>query len=143
MLTARGGTRITVPVAEVFDFLADARNEISWLPGAARVRLTSTEPVAAGSTFVGQYARAGTVTLTITRYERPSRLTIAGEAKALTFTDEIELEQSGDATQLSATMTTTPRGIFRSMAPMMGRVIEKQFAANWDALRVRLEPARP
>lgn len=89
--------------------------------------------------FEGEYAKAGTVTVRVLRHERPTRITLAGEAKTLTFTDDITLESTDDGTALSATMTTEPKGIFRLMAPVMDRVIGKQFQSNWDALKESLE----
>ena len=139
MITTQGSTSMSVPIDVVFDFLADARNETRWLPGAANVRLTSPEPLGLGSTFTGEYARAGTITIRLTRYERPNRLTLAGDGKTLRFTDAIELTPTGSGTALSATMTTTPKGLFRLFAPMMARVIGKQFQSNWDNLKATLE----
>ena len=139
MLEAHGTVQINAPIGDVFDFLADARNEPDWLPGAANVRLTSAAPVGAGSTFQGSYARAGTVQLTITTFERPHALTLHGEAKGMSFDDAIELVDEDGGTRLRAVMRTKPKGAFRLVAPMMGRVIRAQFQANWDRLREALE----
>jgi carbon monoxide dehydrogenase subunit G len=139
MLTTSGSTVIGVPIEAVFDTIADVRNEPRWLPGASNVQLTSGEPVGAGSTFIGHYARAGTVHLRIAHYERPVHLTLAGEAKTLNFTDDIELSDDGGATSLTATMTTVPKGAFRLMAPLMARIIDREFQANWNNLKAMLE----
>ena len=37
MIEATGHTTIARPIEEVFDYVADARNEPKWLPGAERV----------------------------------------------------------------------------------------------------------
>ena len=143
MLESRGGTTISTPAEQAFDFVADARNEPQWLPGAADVQLTSSGPVGLGSTFVGRYARAGEVRLEITEFERPHRLTIHGEAKGMSFDDAITFAPAADGVALDAVMRTEPRGLFKLFAPMMGRVIDKQFQSNWDRLRDRLEAGRP
>jgi carbon monoxide dehydrogenase subunit G len=139
MITTKGSAVIEVPIEVVFDFLADVRNEARWLPGASNIRLTSDEPIREGSTFVGTYARAGEVAVRVTQYERPSRLTLAGDARNLSFTDEITLRPAENGTALVALMTTQPKGLFRIFAPVMGRVIGKQFQANWDSLKATLE----
>ena len=41
MIEARGSTDIARPIEEVFAYVADARNEPRWLPGAAEVRRRS------------------------------------------------------------------------------------------------------
>jgi hypothetical protein len=127
----------------VFDYLADARHEPEWLPGASDVALVSSEPISEGSRFVGQHARAGQVEVTVTRFERPNRLTLHGEAKNLSFDDEIELTSPDGDTELRAVMRTRPKGVFRLIAPLMGRVIARQFQGNWEALRARLEGDAP
>ncbi len=139
MLEARGSTTIDASLDRVFDFVADARNENSWLPGARNVRLVSPEPIGLGSSFEGEYARAGTVALRITEYERPHQLTVHGEAKGLAFDDHITFDQRAGGTQLTALMRTEPKGLFKLVAPIVGRVIGKQFQQNWDRLRVALE----
>src|SRR5437868_2065493 len=116
MLESRGHVVIDKPAEEVFDFLADMRNEPSWLPGAADVRLTSADPVGPGSTFEGTYARAGTVRCRIADHERPGRLTIHGEAKGMTFDDTIVLTSTGTGTTLVAVMHTSPKGLFKLVA---------------------------
>jgi carbon monoxide dehydrogenase subunit G len=139
MLEAHGAVRIKAPIGEVFDYLADARNEPKWLPGAAGIELTSGEPIALGSSFVGSYARAGTVRIAITGFDRPHALTFHGEAKGLSFDDAIQLAETADGTELRAVMRTQPKGVFRLAAPLMGRVISKQFQADWDRLREAIE----
>ena len=139
MIITNGSTVVTAPIEVVFDYLADARNEPRWLPGASQVQLTSDEPIREGSTFVGNYARAGEVTVRVTRHERPHRLILTGNARNLSFTDDIELTATERGTALVATMTTQPKGMFRIFAPAMGRVIGKQFQSNWDRLKATLE----
>jgi carbon monoxide dehydrogenase subunit G len=140
MIESRGQVEIAKPPEDVFDYLADMRNEPKWLPGASDVRLVSEGAVGPGSKFEGTYARAGTVHCTVSEYERPNRLTIHGEAKGMSFDDTIALEATGGGTRLAAVMRTQPKGLFKLVAPMMGRVIDKQFQSNWEKLRTVLEP---
>jgi carbon monoxide dehydrogenase subunit G len=139
MLEARGTTEISRSPEEVFDYLADLRNEPLWLPGAADIRLTSDGKVGRGSTFEGTYARAGQVKCSISRHQRPGQLTIHGEGKGMTFDDEVTLTATTVGTRLDAVMWTQPKGLFKLFAPMMGRIIGKQFQGNWDNLKRVLE----
>jgi uncharacterized protein YndB with AHSA1/START domain len=139
MLESRGATVIGRPVEDVFDYLADMRNEPQWLIGASDVRLESDEPIGGGSRFTGTYARAGEVRCTIIQFDRPHRLTIKGDAGGMSFEDEITLGSADGTTQLTAVMRTQPKRLFKLVAPLMGRVIDKQFQGNWDRLRTVLE----
>ena len=45
----------------------------------------------------------------------------------------------GDSIENTAKMRTEPKGLFRLVAPIMARVIDRQFRENWDRLRAALE----
>jgi uncharacterized protein YndB with AHSA1/START domain len=139
MIRAHGSAQIAAAPETVFDYLADARNEPQWLPGASNVEKTSDGEVGLGTTFRGEYARAGAIEVEIVEFDRPRRLTIRGRAKSMTFDDAITLAPDGSGTRLEAEMTAEPRGVFKLVAPMMGRVIRTQFAGNWAHLKNALE----
>jgi carbon monoxide dehydrogenase subunit G len=139
VLESHGNVEIDQPPEVVFDYVADMRNEPKWLPGASYVRLLNGDVVDGGATFEGTYARAGAVRCTISRYDRPTQVTIRGEARGMTFEDAITLTAVGDGTRLDAVMRTQPKGLFKLVAPMMGRVIDKQFQSNWEKLKAILE----
>jgi carbon monoxide dehydrogenase subunit G len=139
MIESRGQVEIAKSPEEVFDFLADMRNEPMWLPGASDVRASSDGPISQGSEFEGTYVRAGTVHCVLSEYDRPRRLTIHGEAKGMAFDDVVTLAASENGTRLDAVMRTEPKGLFKLVAPMMRRVIDKQFQSNWEKLRSVLE----
>lgn len=81
-IEARGEATISRPVEEVFDYLGDARNEPSWLPGATSV---AGGAVGVGSRFVGRYRRAGRVELEPVEFERPRRVTFGAHPKIVDF----------------------------------------------------------
>jgi hypothetical protein len=47
------------PIEEVFDFLADLRNETAWNPRVVRIDTTSAGPMGAGTSFRGLYQGLG------------------------------------------------------------------------------------
>jgi carbon monoxide dehydrogenase subunit G len=138
-IAAHGKVTIRRSVEDVFAYVADPRNEPHWLPGAKSVTMTSEGELGCGSTFVGDYERAGRVELEIVEFERPSRVTFRARSKIVHFDDAVQLAPIGDGTQLQAEMTAEPQGPMRLIGPLMGRTMQKQFAANWDHLRAALE----
>ncbi len=138
-IEARGETTIARPIADVFDYLADARNEPTWLPGARSVEKTSKGPVGLGTTFVGQYARAGQVDLELIEFQRPTRLTFRARSRIVDFDDAVELTEHDAVTHLDARMSAEPRGAMHLVAPVMARTMRRQFADNWAHLRSALE----
>jgi polyketide cyclase/dehydrase/lipid transport protein len=83
-------TRIACPPANVFDMLADLRNDTQWNSRVSRAELRSPEPIGLGSRF--GIVNGGTAyDVTITSYDRPSRLVFEASGKpdltiACTFT---------------------------------------------------------
>jgi carbon monoxide dehydrogenase subunit G len=136
---AEGETTIARSIENVFDYLADPRNEPAWLPGATSVQKTSDGPVGAGSTFVGQYRRAGRVGLELVEFERPRHVTFRARSKIVNFDDSVDLAPVDSGTRLTARMTAEPQGVMRLLAPLMARTMQRQFSANWDHLRRALE----
>jgi carbon monoxide dehydrogenase subunit G len=138
-IEAEGHVTIRRTIEDVFDYLADPRNEPRWLPGAKAVTMTSDGEVKRGSTFVGEYQRAGRVELEIVEFQRPARVTFRARSKIVRFDDAVQLTPSDDGTRLDARMIANPQGPMRVVAPLMGRTMRMQFAANWDHLRMALE----
>jgi carbon monoxide dehydrogenase subunit G len=139
MIVAHGEVFIQRSIVEVFDFVADARNEPTWLPGATQVEKTTEGPVGLGTRFQGEYARAGTVSLELVEFERPSRVTFRARSHIVHFDDAVTLLSEGTGTRLRATMEASPQGFMKLMAPVMARVMRRQFEGNWNALRDALE----
>jgi uncharacterized protein YndB with AHSA1/START domain len=140
MIEAHGQTEITAPIEAVFDYLADARNEPNWLPGAARVAKLTEGPVGLGTRFEGVYARAGAVTVELVEFERPHRLTFRAHSRIVEFDDAVQLSEEGGKTRLTARMDARPRGLMRLFEPLMARTMRQQFAGNWHHLKLALEP---
>ncbi len=142
MIEAHGSTTIERPAADVFAYLADARNEPRWLPGAERVDKVTPDEVGAGTRFEGTYARAGTVSLELVEFAPPRRLTFRARSRIVEFDDAVELTEKDGRTHLRARMTARPRGIMRLAEPLMARTMRSQFEANWAHLKTALE-SRP
>jgi dehydrogenase/reductase SDR family member 12 len=115
----------------VFDAMADARNEARWNSRVSSAELRSDEPIGLGSKFA--VVNGGTsYDLTITTYDRPSRLVFEGVGNpdvtiAYTFT------ASGERTEMASAFDFRPNGIskllFAVLAPIIRRDVRKQFAS--------------
>jgi hypothetical protein len=79
----KGGMRLHAerPVEDVFDFLADLRNEKLWNPRVRQLTLATPGPIAAGSVFRGEYQGLGTLVTTLTEYDRPNRIGFRSEGQ--------------------------------------------------------------
>jgi carbon monoxide dehydrogenase subunit G len=142
VILATGGVLIRCPTPEVFEFVADARNEPSWLPGAELVEKVTPGEVRLGTVFEGRYRGAGRVRLEIVTYEPPTAVTFRARARIVHFDDRIVLINEEGGTRLTAVMEAQPVGFMRIFERAMARTMKRQFAANWEALLLPLERRR-
>ncbi len=133
MLEFRNDATFRQPPEEVFDFVADARNEPRWHPDALSVEKTSEGPVGLGTRFVSRYRRFGSMTSEIVEYERPSRLALDYEWKSSRFHVGYTLSPSGGGTAVRASGGGEVRGFLRLLTPLMRLSMRREQAksAGW------------
>jgi uncharacterized protein YndB with AHSA1/START domain len=139
VIEANGAVQVDAPITAVFDYLADARNEPQWLPGAQEVTKTTDGPVGLGTRFEGVYRRAGRVELELVEFERPTRVTFRARARIVDFDDAVTLTEREGGTALVARMDARPRGAMKLVAPLMARTMRRQFESNWVHLKEAVE----
>ena len=129
----------TRALAEVFDFLADIRNEVAWNPRVVQLDKTSSGPIAAGTTFRGRYHGLGPLETELTAYERPGRLGFrsVGPRARLTGTFTLTPTQHGTSVVLVADLQ--PQGVFKLLEPLMAPMLKRQNAAAAARLQQALE----
>lgn len=135
------------PVEEVFDFVADERNEPQYNPQMRRVEQTSSGPIGRGTQFRCEMGRNVEMAWAITAYERPRRLGGAGRAVVRLLTALPTMEIQGtltfDAvpggTRMRWSWQLEPCGVFRLLTPLIGRVGQRREATIWTSLKQLLE----
>jgi uncharacterized protein YndB with AHSA1/START domain len=130
-MRAHATTRIARPPEDVFDTLADLRNETRWNSGVSSAELRSAEPVGPGSRFA-IVNNGSTYDVTLATYERPSRLVFEATGKPdLTIT--YLLRPSDDGTELESELDFRPKGaltvVFALLAPVIRRNVKKQYGS--------------
>jgi|SRR3954471_12374412 uncharacterized protein YndB with AHSA1/START domain len=122
---------IQAPPEAVFDALADARNEPQWNSRVSSAELRSGEPIGPGSHF--EIVNGGTAYgVTITTYERPTRLVLEGVGKP-DVTITYGFRPNDDGTEMTSDFDFRPEGItklvFALLAPLIRRDVDKQYAS--------------
>jgi hypothetical protein len=137
----KGGLRVEAgrSVEEVFDFLADIRNEAAWNPRVVRIDKTSAGPVGPGATFEGEYRGLGSLRTELTGYERPRRLSFRSEGPRMRLRGTFVLVPTVRGTDIRLDAELAPRGFSALVAPLMGPVIRRQNAAAAARLKRALE----
>lgn len=127
MITLRREVVVRRPPEEVFEFLADARNENRWNPNVVRIDKTTDGPVGPGSTFVGTYRRGGRMTFELVEYDRPASLAFTGGRRQLGLAATVRVAPAGDGTAVAMRADLRPRGPLRLLEPILRPLVEHQY----------------
>lgn len=137
-----GKVVINRPVEDVFDFVADERNEPRYNPNMLRVEKITEGPVSLGTRFLAESrTRGGTaeMTIEITGYERPRRMTSTTHLSAMDIQGTLTFDPVPDGTRMRWSWELKPRGVYRLLAPLVGRMGRRQEETIWTSLKRYLE----
>ena len=127
MITVQRSLVVGAPAENVFDLLADARNENRWNPNVVSIDKLTPGPSRLGTRFEGSYRRGGRMAFAITDYERPSRLVFRGGGRQLRLVATVRLTASDKGTTVVMRADMSPRGPLRLIEPLMRPRVERQY----------------
>lgn len=119
------------PVEEVFDYLADCRNETRWHPDAVSVELISDGPIGPGTRFAARYRKVGRMDVEIVEYERPRRLAVAYRSRSGPAHGVFSFVPAGEGTTVSVRGGVELKGLWRLFTPLVGASIRRE-QAKWQ-----------
>ncbi len=125
---------IARPAEEVFDRMADARNEPSWNSQVSRSDLVSDGEVGPGSRFV-TVNRGKPYDATITTYERPGRVVFEVTGKPLDITASFTITPRGDGSHVESRFDFRPKGSMKLMFSLMQSAIRKDIARQSESFK--------
>ncbi len=142
MVKIEGSTVIARPVEDVFDFVADERNEPTYNPRMIRVRKLTPGPVALGthwSATVTSGKRAIDMTITVTDFSRPTRLGSITCMSTAEIRGKLTLTPDPAGTRLRWTWDLRPKGALKLLGPVIGYIGRRQEARIWAGLKRTME----
>lgn len=133
---------INRPVDEVFDFVADERNEPRHNPQIVSVEQTSTGAIGSGTVFRAESKMIGLTvetTITFTVFERPRLLALSSQSvvrliRPLPTADiqgTLTFDPVPQGTRMRWSWELQPRGVLKWMASMVARMGERQERSIW------------
>ena len=132
----------TVDVArrqdEVFDFVADLRNHLSWHRHLTAVELVGSGSIGPGSEFRAVFRGYGPVGVRIAQYQRPWRLTFAVTGRT-DFTYEFDFAVRDGGTSIETVVEQPLRGPAWLVAPLWRALARRDFLRRGEELRAALE----
>ena len=123
MTTLHEQVETTLPIEDVFDYVADFANSQEWDPGVAMAERLDDGPVGLGSRFqlgVRLGPRVAPMEYRISVYEQPTRVVLVGSGSGVSAVDEIRLERLATGTRLDYRADIRLGGILRLVEPFLG-----------------------
>jgi uncharacterized protein YndB with AHSA1/START domain len=133
---------INRPVEEVFDFLADERNEPLYNPRMLRAEKISPGPLGVGTRFRAETkTMRGTAEMTIevTAYERPRRLASSTRLSSMEIHGTLAFDPVPEGTRMRWEWEVDPRGLLKLASPLVAWMGRRQERAIWANLKRFLE----
>jgi uncharacterized protein YndB with AHSA1/START domain len=142
MAHIEGEIVIARPVEEVFDCVADERNEPRYNPEMLRSEQVTDGPIGLGTRFEAEMRiRGGTTPMTIeyTAYDRPHRIGSTSRLSAMEIHGTLTFEPVPAGTRMRWSWDVEPRGLLRLAGPVVRRIGERQERTIWAGLKHYLE----
>jgi uncharacterized protein YndB with AHSA1/START domain len=133
---------INRPVEEVFDFVADERNEPRYNPRLLRVEKLSPGPVGLGSRFRAEMRtrpRPMEMTTEFTGYERPRRLASTTRMSRMDIRGTLSFDPVPGGTRMRWSWELEPHGLLKLMTPLASPIGARGERAIWTSLKRLLE----
>jgi uncharacterized protein YndB with AHSA1/START domain len=133
---------INRPVEEVFDFVADERNEPRYNPRMLRVEKLSPGPVGLGSRFRAEMRtrpRPMEMTTEFTGYERPRRLASTTRMSRMDIRGTLSFDPVPGGTRMRWSWELEPHGLLKLMTPLATPIGARGERAIWTSLKRFLE----
>ena len=145
MARINGEIIIDAPIEQVFDLVADERNEPRYNPRIVRAEKTSQGPVGHGTRFTAQprgMGAAGVMTMEITGYDRPRQLVTSIRSSYLAVDGTLTFGQADGGTRMRWSWNMRLRGPMRALSPVVRAVGPRWEHRNWAGLKQLMEDER-
>ena len=142
MVHIEGEIFINRPVKEVFDVVADERNEPRYNPRLLWVEKVSSGPIGRCTQFraaTKTMDRPVQMTIEFTDYERPRHLASLTHLPTMEIRGALSFDPVPEGTRMGWSWELQPRGVLRLLRPLIARMGKRQEEAIWAGLKQFLE----
>jgi hypothetical protein len=141
-MLVQGGIVINRPIDEVFDFVADERNEPKYNPQMTRAEMVTEGPIGVGTKFhsvMTGVGRGADMTIEFTEFDRPRRLGSATHIPNMDINGTLLFAPQGQGTKMQWLWNIEPRGLYKLLGPIVRWIGERQELAIWRGLKKVME----
>jgi carbon monoxide dehydrogenase subunit G len=132
----------SLPIDDVFAFVADFANSMYWDPGVATSERIDAGPVGLGARYrlgVKMRGRVTPMEYRITTFDAPLRVVLTGEGSGVSAVDEIRFEPAGTGTRIDYTADIRLGGLMRLAQPFLGGAFAKIARDALDGMQRALD----
>lgn len=132
----------SLPIDDVFAFVADFANSMHWDPGVATSERIDAGPVGLGARYrlgVKMRGRVTPMEYRITTFDAPRRVVLTGEGSGVSAIDEIRFEPAGTGTRIDYTADIRLAGLMRLAQPFLGGAFAKIARDALDGMQRALD----
>jgi hypothetical protein len=146
MIRIEGEIAINRPVEEVFDFVADERNEPRYNSRIRRVEKLVPGPIGLGTRFQAEtktiMGRPQRIAIEYTIYERPRRLASSIQISATEIQGTLTFDPVTSGTRMRWCWDMRLGGLLRLLTPVIAGTGRRQEQATWAGLKQLMERRR-
>jgi len=138
MARIEGDIVITRPVEEVFDFVADERNEPRYNPRMLRAEKISPGPIGEGTRFRAETRTmrgSAEMMIEVTAYERPRGLASSTQLSSMEIRGTLAFDPVPEGTRMHWEWDVKPRGFLKLLSPMVAWMGRRRFLEAREAPR--------
>jgi carbon monoxide dehydrogenase subunit G len=142
MPTITQSVMVNRPVEEVWDFIGSFENTTRWSRGVLEARQTSDGPLGVGSTLqtvVKAFGRRRTADYLVTEYEPNHAFAFEVTSGPMTSRARYSVEPAGAGTRLTASGEAKATGLYKLLAPVLVRTLERHSQDDLTNLKRILE----
>jgi len=146
MVKIQGATVIARPIDVVFDFVADERNEPKYNPRMVHAEKVTPGPVGKGTRWVATIQSMGRpldMAMEVTDYKRPTSLGSTTSMSTAEIRGTLTFQPDPAGTWMQWSWELKPKGMFKLLTPVIGRMGKRQEQEIWGGLKRYLESSQP
>jgi uncharacterized protein YndB with AHSA1/START domain len=141
-MLVQGNIVIERPIEDVFDFVADERNEPRYNPQMTRAEKLTDGPIGVGTKFHSVMAgvgRGADLTTEFTEFDRPRRIAETTRMSSMNIKGVLTFEAVPEGTRMSWLWNLEPRGFYKILGPIIRGIGKRQELRVWSELKAVLE----